>query len=67
MQGRSDLQSLIEELITFAKTQPEDAIISTTYEGTALYIRATDSFSAVYAHYIAARTKHLRPARFARR
>lgn len=67
VQGRSDLRSLIEELITFAKTQPQGAVVSFIYEGTPLYIHATDSFSGVYSHYIFARTRHLRVARFVRR
>lgn len=63
VQGSSDLQSLIEELITFAKTQPKDALISTTYEGATLYIRAHSTVTEVYEHYCASRTRHLRADR----
>lgn len=61
VQGDSDLQSLIEELIGFAKTQPKDASLTIKYEGTALYIRATDTVTSVYEHYCAERTRSLRP------
>lgn len=63
VQGDSDLQSLIEELIGFAKTQPEGATISTTYEGATLYIRAHSTVTEVYEHYCASRTRRLRPER----